>query len=194
MSNWGWFGLRRVGRRRRRKKVIPVVSPPVLGEVEVAYVLAGDEDSLVGRRVEVQLSGLTSLPTHTFIKCRLRIVRVEDGVAYTEFDGMEYFREYVRALFMKGTSYVDVYRDVGIGDSVFRVLTGVFTPKRINTSRKRAIRREVYNVFNRYLRKDVNYFIRDALYGVIDTYIHKASKKIYPVRWAGIIKIKRVRG
>ena len=183
---------RTVSRRRRRKKSYPVLSPPLFGETEVCTVLASNEEQLIGRRVEVQLSLLTTLPTHTFIKCRLRIVEVKDGIAYSEFDGFEYFREYVRALFMKGTSYVDVYRDVYIEDRGYRVLAGVFTPKRINTSRKRAIRREVYRVFDRYLKRDIEYFIRNAVYGVIDTDIQKASKKIYPVRWAGIIKMKRI--
>lgn len=185
--------MRRGIRRRRRKKVFTVVAPPLFGEAEVGSILAGSEDHVLGRRLEVQLSGLTMIPTHTFIKCRLRIVRVEDTFAYSEFDGMEYFREYIRALFMKGTSYVDVYRDIYIDEYGFRVLAGIFTPKRINTARKRAIRRAVYRVFDKYLGRDVEHFIRDAVYGVIDTDIHKASKKIYPVRWAGIIKIKRVK-
>lgn len=185
--------MKRATRRRRRKKVFPVVSPSIFGEVEVGSILASSEEHLIGRRLEVQLSGLTNIPTHTFIKCRLRIVEVRDGVAYSEFDGMEYFREYIRALFMKGTSYVDVYRDVYIDDWRFRILTGVFTPRRINTARKRAIRRAVYNVFDKYIRKGRDLFIRDAVYGLIDTDIHKASKKIYPVRWAGIIKIKRIK-
>jgi len=185
--------VKKTTRRRRRKKVFPVVSPSIFGEVEVGAILATSEEHVIGRRLEVQLSKLTNIPTHTFIKCKLKIIDVRNGVAYTEFDGMEYFREYIRALFMKGTSYVDVYRDIDVDSNLFRVLTGVFTTSRINTSRKRAIRREVYNVFDWYLDKRVDYFIRDALYGVIDTYIYKVSKKIYPIRWAGIIKIKKIK-
>ena len=185
--------MRRAARRRRRKKSFTVVSPPLFGESEVGTILGDSEDSVVGRRLEVQLSSLTMIPTHTFIKCRLRVAEVRDGVAYSVFDGFEYFREYIRALFMKGTSFVDIYRDIVFEEAGFRVFAGVFTPKRINTSRKRAIRRAVYRVFDKYLKKGIDHFVRDAVYGVIDTDIHMASKKIYPIRWAGIIKMKRIK-
>ena len=179
--------------RRRRKKVLTVLSPPLFGGVEVGNIIVGDIDHALGRRLETQLSSLTKIPTHMFIKCRFKIIEVRDGIAYTEFDGMEYFREYIRSLFMKGSSYVDIYRDIYIDGLGFRIFSGVFTQRRINTARKRAIRREVYNVFNKYIDGDWGSFIKDAVYGVIDTDIYKASKKIYPVRWAGIIKIKRLR-
>ncbi|RLG60891.1 hypothetical protein DRN87_03415, partial [Candidatus Geothermarchaeota archaeon] len=114
--------------------------------------------------------------------------------AYTIYYGHQYFREYIQALFIRGTSYVDIYRDIEVEDGVrYRVLAGVYTTKRINTSRKRAIRRRVFKVLDKYNGRSNDEFLKAAIYGVIDAEIGSVARKIYPIRWVGIQKMKVVK-
>jgi len=181
-------------RRRRKKKIIMLVyAPKVLGGMELPHIIVDEPIKAIGRTYPVLLFDLTNDPTHQFIKCKLKIVDVKDEKAYTIYAGHEYVREYIRSLFMRGTSYVECIRDVKTKEGYhYRILAGIYTPKRINNSRKKAIRREVFKVIDRWNGKENDVFIRDAITGLIDKEIIVAAKKIYPVRWGGIQKVKLV--
>jgi len=181
-----------VSRRRRwRVEYFNVIAPSIFDGKDVGVVIAKRPESLIGRTLEVPLNSLTDNPLHQFIKCKLKIIRVEDGRAHSIYYGHEYFREYVRSLFSRGSSYVEIIRDVKTSsDSVYRIMAGVFTRGRTTTSRKKAIRRRVFEVIDSWVDRTDDDFVKDAIYGVIDSRIVGVSKKIYPVKWAGIIKVK----
>lgn len=181
-------------KRKKRKIYINVFTPKIFDEVEIGYILADSEYSVIGRTLEVSLYKLTKNPLHQFIKCKLKISNVIEGKAYTIYYGHEYFREYIKSLFTKGSSYVDIYKDVLVKEeSIYRVHIGIFTLHRVNTSKKKAIRREVIKLFNEINVLNRDDFIRDILYGVFDSKIMTISKKIYPVKWAGVQKVKVVK-
>jgi len=178
--------------RRKRKKIFQVVAPDIFDNAEVGYIISSGD--VVGRTLEVPLISLTGFPLHNYINCRLKIYHTEDNKAYTIYYGHQYFREYIQALFIRGTSYVDIYRDIEVEDGVrYRVLAGVYTTRRINTSRKRAIRRRVFKVLDKYNGRSNDEFLKAAIYGVIDAEIGSVARKIYPIRWVGIQKMKVVK-
>ena len=180
-------------KRGKRKYYVLVKAPDILGGKDLYYVIASSLDSLIGRNIEVLLSDITGDFNHQFIKVKLRIVEVKDSVAETVYNGHEYFREYERSLIMRGTSYVKAIRDVETRDGHrFRVRVGVFTTNRINNSRKKAIRRYVFDVLDRWASKsDHSTFIRDILFGKVDDEIRKAARKVYPIRdGTGVFKVK----
>ena len=182
-----------VRKKRKRKFIIPVYAPKVLGSIELPHIIVDSLEKAIGRTYPVLLYDITNDPSHQFIKCKLKIIEVKDNKAYTIYAGHEYLREYIRSLFMRGTSYVECIRDLKTEENYhYRILAGVFTPKRINNSRKKAIRREVFKVIDKWNGRKNEVFIRDAITGVIDKEIITAAKKIYPVRWAGIQKVKLV--
>jgi small subunit ribosomal protein S3Ae len=179
--------------RRKRKKYIKVLAPKLFDHKEIGYILADNVENVVGRTLEVPLYHLTSNPLHMYIKCKLFIDRVNGETAYTRYYGHQYYREFVRSLFMRGTSYIDVYKDLRInGDRTYRLTVGIFTPKRVSTSRKKAIRKNVMEALDKWMNSDEDTFLKEAIYGVIDNYISNVSRKVYPIRWCGIIKIKAV--
>ncbi|HIE37191.1 TPA: 30S ribosomal protein S3ae [Candidatus Geothermarchaeota archaeon] len=185
----------RYGRSRRGKKKfqIMVKAPELLGGMDLYYILATDPDLIKGRRIEVLLSDLTGDFNHQFIKVKLKITEVKDSYAYTVYDGHEYFREYERSFIMRGTSYVKAIKDIETKDGYkFRVRVGVFTAKRINNSRKKGIRRYVFDVLDKWAKKtDHQTFIRDILFGKLDEEIKKVARKVYPIRdGTGIYKVK----
>ncbi len=178
--------------RRKRKNLVEVRAPTLFNSKSLGYIFCNDPEELIGRRIESMLYHLTELPTHLYVKVKFRIVSVEDRIAYTEFDGLEYFREYIRSLFLRGTSYINVYKTVSVDNKIFRIFVDIFTPKRINTSRKKAIRRVVYPILEGLGKLNMDRFLMEVLYGKVDSEIMSVSKKIYPIRWAGITKIKFV--
>jgi len=180
-------------RRGRRKHYITVKAPKVLGGMELFPIITTEPESVIGKHVEVLLADLTGDFKHQFIKVRIKIVRIKDGIAETIYSGHEYFREYERSLILRGTSYVKAIKDVTTKDGYkYRIRVGVFTTKRITTSRKKAIRRYVFKVLDEWSKRtDNETFIKDMLFGNIDEEIRKVSKKVYPIReGTGIMKVK----
>ncbi|HEW93720.1 MAG TPA: 30S ribosomal protein S3ae [Thermoprotei archaeon] len=185
----------RRARKGKKKYYLTVKAPPVLGGIELLPIITTDPNNAIGRHVEVLLADITGDFKHQFIKVKLKIVAVKDGVAETIYSGHEYFREYERSLIMRGTSYVKAIRDVTTKDGYrYRIRVGVFTTKRITNSRKKAIRRYVFKVLDEWAKKtDNETFIKDMLFGNIDEEIKKVSRKVYPIReGTGIMKVKLI--
>jgi len=183
-----------VGRRGRRKSIVRVLAPEYFENREVGYIIVSNPESSLNRTIEVPLVRLTEFPLHNYIVCKLKIVDVEDSTAYTIYYGHRYFREYIQALFMKGTSYVDIFRDITVKEGItYRIQAGVYTRRRISTSRKKAIRRRVFEVLDKYNGVENIKFLKTILYGVVDAEIGAVSRKICPIRWVGIQKMKVVK-
>lgn len=179
-------------RRHGRKRYFLVIGPEIFGSPRLDYIISSGSDNVIGRRLEVQLSRLTGNPVDTYIKCRLRVVGVDGGEAFTVYDGHEYFREFIRSLFIKRTSHVEIYRDVYTDRRGYRLYVGVFTKYRVTNSRKKAIRRRVFNILDKWSGRDDDEFLRRMIYKVIDTEIFSVAKKVAPVRWCGILKVKTI--
>ena len=181
--------MRRV--KRKRRHMVKILAPEYFENRDIGYLLTTRPESLVNRTLEVPLITLTEFPLHNYILCRLKIVDVVDETAYTIYYGHRYFREYIQALFMKGTSYIDIFRDVTVDEGIkYRIQAAVYTRRRVSTSRKRAIRRRVFKVLDKYNGSENVKFLKATLYGVIDAEIGAVARKISPIRWVGIQKMK----
>lgn len=182
--------------RGRRKHYLTVKAPEVLGGMLLSDIITSDPNNLIGRTYEALLADITGDFKHQFIKIRFKIVEINDGTANTIYIGHEYFREYEKSLIMRGTTYVEAVKDAVTKDGYkYRIRVGVYTTKRINNSRKKAIRRLIFHLLNRWAsRSDNETFIKDMLFGKIDEEIRKFARKIYPIReGTGIMKVKLVK-
>jgi|Deesub1362B_J571_1020462.scaffolds.fasta_scaffold00004_142 small subunit ribosomal protein S3Ae len=181
-------------KRRRRKRYFTIVAPSYFGERELNEVVATSPDTLLGRTYTVLLSDLINDPDRWYVKVKLKIIKVdpESDRAYTIYAGQEYLREYFRSLVMRGTSYIDCIKEVRTADNInYRITVAVFTTRRINTSKKRAIRKVVFDLLNNWSSRSNNEkFINDVVTGAIDVKLEEVSKKIYPIRHAGVAKVK----
>ncbi len=181
--------------RGKKKYYYTVKSPEILGGVLLNDVITTDPKYLIGRTYETLLADLTGDLKHQFIKVRFKIVDLDGEIAKTIYIGHEYFREYEKSLIMRGTTYVEAIRDVKTKDGYkYRVRVGVYTTKRINNSRKKAIRRLVFQLLDKWAaRSDNETFIKDMLFGKIDEEIKKLARKVYPIReGTGVMKVKLV--
>jgi|Deesub1362A_J573_1020465.scaffolds.fasta_scaffold00001_218 small subunit ribosomal protein S3Ae len=181
--------------RGKKKYYYTVKSPEILGGVLLNDVITTDPKYLIGRTYETLLADLTGDLKHQFIKVRFKIVDLDGEIAKTIYIGHEYFREYEKSLIMRGTTYVEAIRDVKTKDGYkYRIRVGVYTTKRINNSRKKAIRRLVFQLLDKWAaRSDNETFIKDMLFGKIDEEIKKLARKVYPIReGTGVMKVKLV--
>lgn len=180
--------------RGKRKYYITVKSPEILGGVLLNDILTTDVESLIGKTYETLLADLTGDVKHQFIKVKFRILNIKGDTAETIYIGHEYFREYEKSLIMRGTSYVEAIRDVLTVDGFqYRIKVGVYTVKRINNSRRKAIRKLVFQLLDKWAsRCDNETFIKDMLFGKIDEEIKKLTKKVYSIRESVILKAKLI--
>ena len=181
--------------KRKRKYYLTVQAPEILGGMTLNEIVATSKEGVIGRTYETLLADITGDINHQFKKIRFKIVKVEDSIAKTIYFGHEYFREYEKSLIMRGTSYVEAIKDVVTKDGYkYRIRVGVYTIKRINNSRKKAIRRLVFSLLDKWAsRSDNETFIKDMIFGKIDEEIKKVARKVYPIReGTGIMKVKLI--
>lgn len=180
--------------RRRRKYTIKVLAPEYFENREIGYIFTSSPENVLNRTIEVPLIQLTEFPLHNYMTCKLKIIDIEDSTAYTIYYGHRYYREYIQALFMRGTSYIDIFRDVTVKEGfTYRIQAAVYTRYRINTSRKKAIRREAFKILDKYNEVENIKFLKATLYGVIDAEIGAVARRISPIRWVGIQKMKVIK-
>lgn len=179
-------------KRVLKKKYFTVTAPESLGGIELLPVMAVDTSSLIRRTYECLLYDITEDIQHQTVKLYLRIVKVDDEKALTVYGGHEYLREYLRSLIIRGTSCVEAISDVKTKDGVrYRIRVGVFTVRRINTSKQKAIRKIVVNFLGERLAEiDNDTFIKNVLFGKLSSDLYLQAKKICPIRHVGIVKVK----
>lgn len=182
-------------RKRKAKKLFRVFTPPYLGFKEVGTVLATGPEHVIGRTVEITFYEVTGDFQHQNIKLKLQILKVEGDEAYTDLKTMEYMREFLRSLVRRRTSMVDAVIDLETKDGYkIRAMAIAFTTRRITSSRKRAIRKVAFEILKKRATELVfKQFIHEALLGKIASEIYNEGKKIYPLRFVGVRKIKVLR-
>lgn len=188
-------------RRRRRirdkwklKTWITVYSPPYLGNRPIANIPVTDPEKAVGRVVETTLYDLTREIQLITTKLYFQIYSIEDSVAKTILKGHEYAREYLKSLIRRGSSLVDFIKDYTTTDGIkVRVYTIAFTQKRVNASRKHAIRLAADKVISERVAK-LNYeqFMQEVIFGKLGADIMTEAKKVTRLRHLGIRKTKLI--
>jgi small subunit ribosomal protein S3Ae len=186
-------------RRRRRikdkwklKTWITVYSPPYLGNRPIAHIPVTNPENAIGRVVETTLYDLTGEVQLITTKLFFQIYSIENSVAKTILKGHEYAREYLKSLIRRGSSLVDFIKDYTTIDGIkVRVYTIAFTQRRINSSRKHAIRLAADKVISERASK-LNYeqFMQEVIFGKLGADILAEAKKVARLRHLGVRKTK----
>ncbi len=180
-------------RQRREKVWLTVYSPPYFGGNPIATIPTSRPESAIGRVVEVTLYDLLKLdPSQYVIKLHFQIEKVVGENAFTRYKGHEYTVEYLNSLIRRGTSMVKLIHDYRTKDGLdIRAYAIVFTQYRINTSRKRAIRRVAHEILQaRVPEMTLGQYAQEAVLGKLASEIYNEAKKIAVLRHVGIMKTK----
>jgi small subunit ribosomal protein S3Ae len=118
--------------------------------------------------------------------------KIQGDVAKTNFKQFELARESLKSMIRKGTSIVDFYSNIKTKDGAeLRVFVIIYTSTKINTSRKKAIRRISDKIVEEKAKKlNFDQFVLEAALGKIASDIFSEAKKIIKIRYTSVRKIK----
>jgi len=111
------------------------------------------------------------------------------------FKRYEYAKEFLRSLVRRGSSLISFIGDYKTKDgNIFRIKIIALTQKKLNTSRKHALRLIARDVMSKTIPEmTIEQFIQATAFGKINSDIMAAVKKIIHVRHVGIEKSKIIR-
>ena len=190
---------RRKGRIKdkwRDKRWVTVHAPSSFNNVPIAYVPITDDESAVGRVLEVTLYDiLKGDPSQHQYKIYFQINKVDGDKASTIFKRYEYSKEFLRSLVRRGSSKINFIIDIKTKDGyIFRIKLLALTHRQLNTSRQHALRLIARDVINKTIPEmTIDQFVQATCYSKINSDIMAAFKKVIRVRHVGIEKVKLIR-
>ena len=181
----------------RSKTWLIVEAPLSFGSTQIGYIPVTDMEKAVGRVVETTLYDIVKQDPQQYVyKLYFQITEVQDGVAKSMLKAYEYSREYLKSLIRRGSSMVTFIKDYTTKDGItLRVYVVAFTQKRINSSRKHAIRMAADKVLQEKTASlTYDQFAQETVLGKIGSDIYNEARKIAALRHVGIFKFKIVKG
>jgi len=180
----------------REKKWITVLAPDSFNNVKVAYVPITDDESAIGRVIDLTLFDILKgdQSQHQY-KIFFQIDKVQGDRATTIFKKFEYAKEFLRSMVRRGSSKINFIIDAKTKDGyIFRLKIIILTHRQLNTSRKRAIRLLARDIIEKTVpQMNIDEFVQATCYGKINSDIMAAAKKLIRIRHVGLEKVKLVR-
>ncbi|MGI0026520.1 MAG: 30S ribosomal protein S3ae [Nitrosopumilaceae archaeon] len=186
----------RVKDKWREKKWVTVLAPTAFNNVPIAYIPITDDVNAIGRVIEVTLFDIVKGdPSQHQFKLYFQINKIDGETATTIFKRYEYAKEFLRSLVRRGSSLISFIGDYKTKDgNIFRIKIIALTQKKLNTSRKHALRLIARDVMSKTIPEmTIEQFIQATAFGKINSDIMAAVKKIIHVRHVGIEKSKIIR-
>lgn len=174
----------------KSKNWYSVLSPEILGTVNVGKTITSNPDNLIGRVIETTLGDVTRDFSKQNIKLKLKISRIGGDSAHTKFMGHQLTQDYLRSLVKRRSSAIDSNIDVTTSDGYkIRVKPTCFTLKRAHLVQIEGMRKQMNHIIaGRAKILNFNQFMEEAFNGKLSSIIYKETKKIYPLRRVEIRK------
>jgi len=185
----------RVRDKWKDKQWIIVNSPSAFGTIPLNYMPVSDSDKAIGRVVENTLYDLLKHDMNQHqIKIYVQIEKIIDGVASTSFKGHEYAKEFLRSLIRRGSSMISFIHDYTTMDGyTFRIELIVFSQRRVNSSKKHAIRLIAHGVLDAKVKQlTLDQFVQEVVLGKAGSDVLTEVRKIAVIRHLGIKKTKLI--
>ncbi|KAG2472440.1 MAG: 30S ribosomal protein S3Ae [Nitrosopumilales archaeon] len=186
----------RVKDKWREKRWITILAPDSFNNVPVAYVPITDDESAIGRVIDVTLFDILKgdQSQHQY-KIFFQIDKIQGDRATTIFKKYEYAKEFLRSMIRRGSSKINLVIDAKTKDGyIFRLKVLILTHRQLNTSRQNALRLIAQDVIQKTVpQMTIDQFVQATCYGKINSDIMAAAKKLIRVRHVGFEKVKLVR-
>lgn len=177
----------------KEKTWVQVEAPAIFGNKIIVKVPITEVKNAIGRIIETTLFDLVGEEEEQHaIKLKFQIREIQGDVAKTNFKQFELARESLKSMIRKGTSIVDFFSNMKTKDGAgLRVFVIIYTSTKINTSRKKAIRRIADKIVEEKAKKlNFDQFVLEAVLGKIASDIFSEAKKIIKIRYASVRKLK----
>jgi len=152
----------------REKKWITVLAPDSFNNVKVAYVPITDDESAIGRVIDLTLFDILKgdQSQHQY-KIFFQIDKVQGDRATTIFKKFEYAKEFLRSMVRRGSSKINFIIDAKTKDGyIFRLKIIILTHRQLNTSRKHALRLLARDIIEKSVpQMNIDEFVQATCYG-----------------------------
>jgi small subunit ribosomal protein S3Ae len=191
-----------LSKRRRRtvdkwksKEWYKIQTPSYFGNLDIGETIASDPEKIVGRRVETTLYDITNDFNQIHVKLLFQITEVKNQIAYTEYQGHVFTRDYLRSLIRRGSSRIDGIFNVTTKDGYTLRLTAIIlTLSRAKTTQQHIIRKIMEDIIqNKAKELTFQQFVQQIVLGKVGSEIYNAAKKITALRKCEIMKSKVTR-
>jgi ribosomal protein S3AE len=188
-------GKKALEKKWKGKDWYSISAPDWLGGTPMADTPATDSKSVEGRVFEIPVSELTKDQSKYYLRFRLKAEKPVEKQAKTRFHSLFAINEYVMRMGRKGLGKVSVFPEVETKDgwklqvSIIAVLN-----RRANAEIKTQARDFITKMMEEKA-KGLSHddFVKAAMAGVFQMKIKKGVSKIYPVRFAEVIKIETMK-
>jgi len=180
---------------KKKKELIRVklLASQEFGNKEITETFCTDTSLLINRRFYLNLSELVDTDKYQY-KIWFRIFKVENGIAYSRFDGVESMREHIQSHVYPGIKRVNVFVNVDTKDNAKLRVKYILTFKKgLKGKQEKAIRKIVEEQTKKILSEMTlneileNMILKNSVFKKIE----KEVRKIKPPVFFDIIKIER---
>jgi small subunit ribosomal protein S3Ae len=171
-------------KKGKAKKWFSIIAPKHFGGKEIGRTTASEPQNLVNRKIKVSAVDLTGNIGKYYLKFSLKISKVEEDKAFTEFDGSECLRDYVSRMIVRRVSRIDTVQDLVTKDGKKLRVKGIGVVRgRIKSSIQRAIRNKINKLFKAEIENlTLEGFVKEILSDEIKNKILQGTRKIYSIR------------
>lgn len=176
----------------KEKTWYEVYAPSMFGGVMVGETPASDPSHLIGRVFESTLGDIINDPSKSYIKLYFQINRVEDTKAYSEFDGHEMVKDYIRSLVRRRSKKIEEITPVQTMDGYqMRITSIAITGGRTKSSKVSIMRKMMREIIQkRATERTFDQFVQEMVLGKLAMDILGAIKVVHPVRRIEVYKSK----
>ncbi|MEM7825655.1 MAG: hypothetical protein QW412_02225 [Candidatus Aenigmatarchaeota archaeon] len=173
-----------MAKKTKAKSWFVIVLPDYFENKELGRAIAAEPNSLIGKRVTINLLELTNDFSKYYIKFIFKIKRVEGDKAFAEFDGSECLRDYIARMVLRKIRRIDVIQDLKTVDNVLIRVKGLaIVSRKINTKTKKLMRKRISEIIKEEVENSkISDFIRKIIDNSIKNRVMQEARKIYPIR------------
>ncbi|MDD2470670.1 MAG: 30S ribosomal protein S3ae [Methanocorpusculum sp.] len=179
----------------KAKSWIKVYAPEFLGKQFIGEIISSNPENIPDRVMTVSLGELIQDYSKQNVRTSFRIMNVGGDAAYTQFNGHEMTKEFVRAMVKKRASRIDSTISVTPLGSAreLQVTITAFTINHARLTQVHEIRAMMVKVVEDYAKEaDFETFVSAMLKGDLSKKMFEACKPIFPIRRIEIIKSESV--
>ncbi|MEW6328799.1 MAG: 30S ribosomal protein S3ae [Candidatus Micrarchaeota archaeon] len=168
----------------KTKNWYTVYAPEMFESREIAHLVAGDESSLINRRIQVSLADLIGDMSQVYTILHFRITGVKGKSAYTKFIGHELSKSYLRTLVRRRRNIISEVVDATTKDGVpVRIKLNIFTARKASGRARTATHLAlVEETKARAKEMDFSQLEQEIVFGKFPGRLFNRIKKIVPIK------------
>ena len=184
----------RIERKIKKKRWHQILAPKMFNEFIVGETLALNPETLIGKKLKVNLMNITRNAKNQNIDVTLKITQVVDGKAKTELCSYELLPASIKRMVRRGRDRVDQSFLIETTDNK-KLNIKTFMLTRSNTTKKRSsalVKNAAALITKTAKSKNYDMFIMDIISHKLQRDIRDNLNKIYPLRTFEIKKVQMI--